>query len=166
MAVLYFGILSSGALKKTTKFVSAVALGKDVVDERWLVESHRKSAPLDLQAFVPKDAEHEREWGFDLKAAIERGREGLRILLDATQVYFTRQLEIDLDGNFKDFCKIAKMLGRADSMGVTLPTETNTEETIVVIGVDNDPQAPNVRVLGLVLHQRRSTRHGRSAWSY
>ena len=145
--------VSSGALKKTTKFITAVALGKDVVDDRWLVESHRKSALLNAEAFVPKDADHEREWGFDLRAAVERGRQGLSDLLDATHLYFTRQLEIDLGGNFKDFCKIAKMLG-ADSMGVTLPTEINTEETTIVIGVDNDPQAPNVRALGLVLYQR------------
>jgi hypothetical protein len=36
--------VSSGALKKTTKLVMAIALGKYVVDERWLDESHRKHA--------------------------------------------------------------------------------------------------------------------------
>ena len=145
--------VSSGALKKTTKFISAVASGKNVVDERWLVESHRKGVLLDQDAFVPKDTEHEREWGFDLKVAIERGKAGLIDLLDNVPIYFTRQLELDLGRNFKDFCKIAEMLG-AVSMGVTLPTTPSMGETTVVIGVDNDPQAPEVRMLGLRLRQR------------
>jgi hypothetical protein len=145
--------VSGGALKKTTKFVTAIALGKYVIDERWLVESHRKQTLLDPEAFIPKDAEHEREWDFDLKSAIERGRGGLSGLLDATCVYFTRQLEIDLGANFKDFSRIAQLLG-ADDMGVSLPTEASTEETVVVIGVDNDPQAPTVRGLGFRLHQK------------
>jgi hypothetical protein len=145
--------VSGGALKKTTKFVTAIALGKYVVDERWLVESHRKQTLLDPEAFIPKDAEHEREWDFNLKSAIERGRGGLNGLLDATCVYFTRQLEIDLVVNFKDFSRTAQLLG-ADDMGVSVPTEASTEETMVVIGVDNDPQAPVIRGLGFRLYQK------------
>jgi hypothetical protein len=145
--------VSSGALKKTTNFVTAVALGKYVVDERWLVESHRKHTLLDPEAFIPQDTEHEREWDFNLKAAIARGKSGLSDLLDATSVYFTRQLEIDLGTNFKDFHRIAEILG-ADDRGVDLPTETSTGERIVIIGVEDDPQAPIVRGLGLKLHQK------------
>ena len=59
-----------------------------------------------------KGAEHERELGFELKAAIARGKNGLNDLLDATLVYFTRQLQIDLAENFKDFGKIAEILAQ------------------------------------------------------
>jgi hypothetical protein len=108
---------------------------------------------FDPITFIPKDPEHEREWGFDLKAAIVRGRSGLGSLLGATPFYFTRQLKIDLGANFKDFCKIAEVLGAKD-MGINLPRNGSTGEMVVVIGVDNDPQAPILRGLGVRLHQK------------
>lgn len=145
--------VSSGALKKTTKLVMAIALGKYVVDERWLDESHRKRTLLDPVTFIPKDSEHECEWGFDLKAAIVRGRSGLGSLLGATSFYFTRQLKSDLGANFKDFCKIAEVLG-AEDMGINLPRNGSTGGTVLVIGVDNDPQAPILRGLGARLHEK------------
>ena len=81
-------------LKKTLKFVLSIALGKDIVTEDWLVQSHKKKGLLDVEDFLPADTTREDEWEFCLKDAVERGKSGqLNSLMKGTQVFLTQQLK-------------------------------------------------------------------------
>jgi len=59
-------VVQAGPVKETTKLVAAVALGKDIATESWVIESGRKGRFLDLREFLPKDDKREREWQLDL----------------------------------------------------------------------------------------------------
>ncbi len=81
--------VSSGPLEKTPKFVIAFGLGKGIVTEQWLVQCHRENKLLDHTSFMPQDEEHEREWRFDLRTAIDKGKQGMSDLLESVKIHFT-----------------------------------------------------------------------------
>ncbi|KAL8640520.1 MAG: hypothetical protein Q9228_002560 [Teloschistes exilis] len=66
--------VGKGELKRTSNLILAVLQGKDIVTDDWIVQSAKKDHMLDTAAFIPKDAAREREWGFSLAEAIDRGR--------------------------------------------------------------------------------------------
>lgn len=68
--------VGKGELKRTSNLILAVLQGKDIVTDDWIVQSAKKDNMLDTVAFIPKDAAREREWGFSLADAIDRGRRG------------------------------------------------------------------------------------------
>ncbi|KAL9580240.1 MAG: hypothetical protein Q9212_004612 [Teloschistes hypoglaucus] len=68
--------VGKGELKRTSNLILAVLLGKDIVTDDWIVKSAKKDHVLDTALFIPKDAAREREWGFSLAEAIDRGRRG------------------------------------------------------------------------------------------
>ena len=137
--------VSSGSPKKTPKFVIAVALGKEIVTEQWLVQCHCESMLLDHTQFISKDEEREREWNFDLQTAIKKGKQGMSDRLEGAKVYYTRQLKMDLR-------RMAVILG-ADDQGVSLPIEKDGRN-VVIIGVNSDPEAASVKELGYQLYTR------------
>ncbi|KAI9759796.1 MAG: Myo-inositol-1-phosphate synthase [Chaenotheca gracillima] len=73
-------VVGSHELKRTSKLTLSVALGKPVVTDAWVTDSHRAGHLLDTSTYLPQDAEHEAAWGFNLAAGIERGRNGNQIL--------------------------------------------------------------------------------------
>ncbi|PWW71813.1 hypothetical protein C7212DRAFT_338050, partial [Tuber magnatum] len=71
-----FLVVGPGELKRTPKLTIGVALGKTVVEDQWLIDSKEMGYFLDPDPYIPNDPLHEKEWGFNLAAAVTRGRQG------------------------------------------------------------------------------------------
>jgi hypothetical protein len=135
-------------LAKTAKLVLAICLGLDIVTDKWLVDGQRQGFLLDTQQYLPKDAQREREWGFRLDEALERGRRegGLTNLLAGTEVHFTQGVKILLAHNFRDFTTVATCSG-ADAVRNGLP-KSREGKKVLIVGMPDDPQTLQASRLG------------------
>lgn len=145
--------VGEGPLKKTASFLLAIIHGLDIVTDRWMTAVHKKNQFLDRTNFSPKDASKEREWGFNLNDAIQRGKEGrdLTHLFDGVRVYMTTQLTNELGASrTTDIISVAVALG-ADEAKKELPkvTKKSSSAATIVLGTVNDAEAGQVARLGL-----------------
>ena len=113
--------VGKGELKKTSKLIMTVMLGKEVITDDWVTESARLEKLQGFEQYLASDAEREAEWGFDLRDAIVRGRQGLKILRGWTVIFTaSAKKEVGKSG-FSDLREIASLAG-AKSVSNTLPT--------------------------------------------
>lgn len=143
-------------LKKTSKLVLAVVLGKIIVTESWIVQCARENNFLQVEKYQPKDKAKEKEWGVALPAALNRRRcEGadLEKLFKGYKVYLTRQLQDQLarTNNLDGFLEIATCMG-ASSVIRRLPLKDGLNK--IVLGVAGDFDAVAVGKLGLCLYDK------------
>ncbi|CUS14025.1 unnamed protein product [Tuber aestivum] len=87
-----FLVVGPGELKRTPKLTIGVALGKTVVEDQWLMDSKEIGYFLDPDPYIPNDPLHEKEWGFNLAAAVKRGRQGGNSVLKGWNVNITLAL--------------------------------------------------------------------------
>lgn len=87
-----FLVVGPGELKRTPKLIVAVALGKWVVEDQWLIDSKEIGYLLDPDAYIPHDPVREKAWSFSLRAAIGRGRNGENNILKDHAIYITPAL--------------------------------------------------------------------------
>jgi hypothetical protein len=87
-----FLVVGPGELKRTPKLTIGVALGKTVVEDQWLIDSKEIGYFLDPDPYIPNDPLHEKEWGFNLAAAVKRGRQGGNSVLNGWNVNITLAL--------------------------------------------------------------------------
>jgi len=146
-------------LRKTSKFILAIALGKAVVTEEWIVECHRRKAFSNPGSFIPNDMVREQEWKFSLEDAVRRGQEadsGLSKLCERWNIYMTPQLQQKLGDLKQDFQQIASALG-ATRIHMRLPASHAAERRssrILVLGHDDDCDAVSVGRLGYGLYEK------------
>lgn len=129
-------------LKKTSKVILAVLLGKDIVTDSWIVDSVKGNHLLSIVPYIARDAKKEADWGISLEQAIYRGKKGVKILQDYT-IHFTPSVKKELGKNGIDELKeIAKCAG-ARSVFSSLPKKSpdGTPSTIVVATEDNNEVA-------------------------
>jgi hypothetical protein len=81
-----------GELKRTPKFIIAVARGIRIVEEAWLKDSVSAGYFVDPDPYVPNDPEREAEWGCSLEDALKRGEKGETKVLKGLTVYLTPSL--------------------------------------------------------------------------
>ncbi|KAF8251258.1 hypothetical protein K440DRAFT_659028 [Wilcoxina mikolae CBS 423.85] len=82
-------VIGPGELKRTPKFVVAVARGIRIVEEQWLLDSQTAGYWVDPDPYVPTTP---KEWDCDLSEALERGRKGETQVLKGKTVYLTPSL--------------------------------------------------------------------------
>ena len=116
-------------LKKTSKVILAVLLGKDIVMDSWVTESVRANELLSLVPYISRDTEKETEWGISLDQAIYRGKTGVKVLQDHT-VHFTPSVKKELGKNqfdeLKDIVKCAGATGVSTALPKKSPEETSS----------------------------------------
>ena len=134
--------VGKGELKKTSKLIMAVMLGKEVITDDWVTESASCNKLQSVEEYLAQDPEREHEWGFNIRDAIERGRQGLKILQDWT-VIFTASAKKEVGKNgFSDLKEIATYAG-AKSVLTTLPKKSPEELPFtLVIGTVADVDSP------------------------
>ncbi|KAF6230162.1 hypothetical protein HO133_004501 [Letharia lupina] len=123
-------------LKKTSKVILAVLLGKDIITDRWVTDSVKGNDLLSVVPYLARDPEKEADWGISLDEAIYRGKQGLRVLQDQT-VLFTPSARKELGKNgFDELKEIVKCAG-ARSVSSALIKKSPEQNTIVVATHDN-----------------------------
>ena len=137
--------VGKGELKKTSKLIMAVMLGKEVITDDWVTESARCNKLQNIEEYLAQDPEREREWGFSIREAVERGRQGLKILQDWTVIFTaSAKKEVGKSG-FADLKEITTYAG-AESVLTTLPKKPPEEMPFtLVIGTVADVGSPALR---------------------
>lgn len=139
-------------LKKTSKVILAVLLGKDIVTDSWIIDSVNGNDLLSIVPYIARDAKKEAEWGISLEQAIYRGKKGLKVLQDYA-VHFTPSVKKELGKNgFDELKEIAKCAG-AKSVVSSLPKKSpdETPSTVVVVATDdknNNNEVAELQKLG------------------
>lgn len=127
-------------LKKTSKFILAVLLGKDIIKDSWVTDSVKGNDLLSVVPYMARDSEKEREWGISLQEAVYRGKQGLKVLQDQT-ILFTPSAKKALGKNgFDELKEIMKCAG-AKGVSSTLPKKSPEEtSTTVVVATHEDTE--------------------------
>ncbi|MCJ1451857.1 hypothetical protein MMC28_002197 [Mycoblastus sanguinarius] len=129
-------------LKKTSKLILAVLLGKEIINEDFVRDSVRAEKLQDITSYVARDPQREAEWGISLDEAINRGRQGLnKVLLDLT-VIFTSAAKKELGKGFSDMKEIVMTAG-ARGVSSSLPKKSpEASPATLVIAVSDDGDLP------------------------
>ena len=138
-------------LKKTSKLILAVLLGKDIITDSWVTDSVKGGDDLlSVVGYVPRDPKKEAEWGISLDKAIYRGKQGLNLkILQEQTIIFTPSLKKELGrSGFDELKEIVKCAG-AKNVSSTLPKK-NPEGTpsTIVIATDDTTEMRELQKLG------------------
>ena len=152
-ATLY--CIADKPLVKTCGLILAIALSKEVVTERWLIDMNRNDKFPDPKNYLPSDRKHEAEWLFKLEDAIQRGKDGLNTMLSAYDIQCTPRLKLELTEkkHYKDFAQIATVLG-AKHVRAGWPPAACASENLIVLGAKHDPHAAAVGRSGHQLYDK------------
>ncbi|NWX59369.1 MDC1 protein, partial [Promerops cafer] len=74
--------LVTDGIRRTLKFLCALARGVPIVTPQWLLQSSHSGRPLSPDPFLPQDPSYERRFGFRLRPALARAQ--ARPLLQVT----------------------------------------------------------------------------------
>lgn len=135
-------------LKKTSKLILAVLLGKDIITDSWVTDSVKGNDLLGVVPYMARDPRKEAEWGISLDEAIYRGKRGLKILQDQT-ILFTPSAKKELGKNgFDEIKEIAKCAG-ARGVSSALPKKSPEETSFtVVIATHDNTEVAELQKLG------------------
>ena len=135
-------------LKKTSKLILAVLLGKDIITDSWVTDSVKGNDLLGVVPYMARDPRKEADWGFSLDEAIYRGKRGLKILQDQT-ILFTPSAKKELGKTgFDELKEIAKSAG-ARGVSSALPKKSPEETSFtVVIATHDNTEVAELQKLG------------------
>lgn len=141
--------VAKGELKKTGSLVLAVISGKEVITDDWISTSISKGELLDPRSFLARDPTKEAEWKIDLRAAIERGKRGIKPFLNSS-FFFTSAAKKDLGKGFTDLKAIAMHAG-AKSVQVSIPkkpSQMGDKSQTFIIAAQDDGELPALEEAG------------------
>ena len=135
-------------LKKTSKVILAVLLGKDIVTDSWVTDSVNGNDLLSIVPYLARDPKTEADWGISLEQAIYRGKKGLKVLHDYT-IHFTPSSKKELGKNgFDEVKEIVKCAG-AKSVSSTLPKKSPEEApSTIVVATPDGKEVADLHKLG------------------
>lgn len=136
-----------GELKKTSKLLLAVASGKDIVRDKWLVDSARQRRLIDLRPYLAEDSDREAEWGTKLADAIARGKAGTKPFAGWT-MWFTPTLKKELGNGFLELTEVALLAG-ASAVHAKLPSKgADPQANMLVLASPKDKDATTLAEAG------------------
>ena len=135
-------------LKKTSKLILAVLLGKDIITDSWVTDSIKGNDLLSVEDYSARDLKKEAEWGFSLDEAIDRGKRGFKVLQDQT-IVFTPSVKKELGRNgFDELKEIVKGAG-ARGVSSALPKKTPEEtSSTLVVATHDSTEVAELQALG------------------
>ena len=135
-------------LKKTSKLILAVLLGKDIITDSWVTDSVKGNDLLSVVPYMARDPKKEADWGTSLDEAIYRGKQGLRVLQDQT-ILFTPSAKKDLGKNgFDELKEIVKCAGAKFSSALPKKSPEETSSSTVVVATHEDTEGATLQKLG------------------
>lgn len=124
-------------LKKTSKMILAVLLGKDIITDSWVTNSVKANFLLSFVPYMARDPQKEADWGISLDKAIVRGKQGLKVFQDQ-RIHFTPSAKKELGKNgFDELKEIVKCAG-AKSVFSTLPKKSPEETPFTLVVATHD----------------------------
>ena len=126
-------------LKRTHNLISAVASGKRVITDNWVIDSAKQDELLDLKDYEAKDPRREAEWGTTLSDAVERGRQGVKVLSDWT-VCFTSNAKTKLGKGFSELKQICLLSGATSVQSSTPKKSPEKPISTLVIAAEDDKE--------------------------
>jgi hypothetical protein len=106
--------VGGGALRTTSKTLTAVALGKPIISDEWVRQCLKREAVLDPAAFLARDARAERQ--MDAPVSWSSGAAPPpRDLFGGRTVYVTPALKKALGAGFGEVRALVKLLGARDA---------------------------------------------------
>lgn len=149
-----FLVVGPGELKRTPKFTIAVALGKWVVEDQWLIDSKEIGYFLDPDPYIPHDPTHEKAWSFSLRNAIARGRNGENKILEDHTIYITPALLTQVKA-FKQEESLIEMLKTTGASSIIKKApkgkkddEENGDKTLILGAEKGDNDVAGLEKLG------------------
>jgi len=134
-------------LKRTSNLITAVACGKHIVTDTWVVDSANQGKLLDPKDYGAEDPEREEEWGTTLSDAVRRGRQGVRALNDWT-IHLTPNTKAKLGKGFSELKQICLQAG-AKSVQVITPKKGPQElPRTLAIATEDDKDLELLRANG------------------
>ena len=134
-------------LKRTHNLISAVASGKRVITDNWVIDSAKQDELLDLKDYEAKDPRREAEWGTTLSDAVERGRQGAKVLSDWT-VCFTSNAKTKLGKGFSELKQICLQSGATSVQSSTPKKSPEKPISTLVIAVEDDRELDTLHANG------------------
>ncbi|KZM22068.1 uncharacterized protein EKO05_0007859 [Ascochyta rabiei] len=119
-------------LAKTMKVIQAIALGIPIVSDRWLSESAKSEAFLDLSSYKPSVAQQEKDWGFDLEKVWGVAQTPFK----GYTIYFTPALRKTYT-NFREMDRVCQTVGAK----VVSKRTDKSGKIIVLAKEEEDPDA-------------------------
>lgn len=124
-------------LKKTSKLIMAVILGKEVVSDKWVIDSVKADKILDIDNFKARDIAKEKTWNVNLSEAIERGKRGLKVLQGWT-IFFTPSAKIAIGtSGFNELKEISRLSGAKTFSELPKKTPEDLPDTLIIV-IEND----------------------------
>lgn len=114
------------------KVIQAVALGIPIVTDKWLSESAKTEAFLDLSSYKPSVAQQEEEWGFHLEKVWGAAQTPFK----GYAIYFTPSLRKTYT-NFREMDRVCQTVGAK----VVSKRNGKNDKTIVLAREEDDPDA-------------------------
>lgn len=103
--------VGSAGLKRTSKLIMAVMMGKQVISDEWITCSVRADKILEVDGFKARDAVKEKNWNVNLDEAVERGKSGLKVLSGWTILFTPSAKKVIGTSGFGELRSISMMAG-------------------------------------------------------
>ena len=135
-------------LKKTSKVILAVLLGKDIVTDSWVVDSVKGNDLLSIVPYIARDPQKEADWGISIEQAIYRGKKGLKVLQNYT-IHFTPSVKKELGKNgFDELKEIVKCAGAKSVSSALLNKGPEEVASTIVVATQDDTGMAELQKLG------------------
>ncbi|QDS76215.1 hypothetical protein FKW77_008493 [Venturia effusa] len=122
-----------GGLKKMPKILSAVALGKPIVSDKWAQECAKAKGRLDIELFLARDEETEKKWGVPERWSA--GESPCEDMLKGHTLYVTPSLKNDYGQGFKAIEDLAKLVGVKKVVSKPSRAAPPDEENVILMGL-------------------------------
>lgn len=141
-----------GELRKTGKLLLAVALGKDVIKDKWLIDSARQGRLLPPTSYLAEDPDRETEWGVKLEDSVARGKLGVKPFAGWT-IYFTPTLKKELGSGFLELKELALLVG-ANAVHPKIPNGAEHSPKTLVLASEHDKDASLLEEAGWTCYSK------------
>ncbi|TID18344.1 hypothetical protein E2P81_ATG06271 [Venturia nashicola] len=142
-----------GGLKKTSKILSAVALGKPIVSDTWAKECAKAKRLLDIEPFYARDEKKEKEW--DIPLTWPTGRSPCEDLLKGYTLYVTPSLKNDYGSGWKAIEDLAKLVGVKKVISKPSRAAPPESDRVILMGLSRgDIDAVALHKEGRKIHEK------------
>jgi hypothetical protein len=135
-----FLCVGNGKLKTTPKVLKAVALGKSIIDDKWVTECLKARSVVDHLKFLASDPETEKE--FKVPSTWSAGSVDISHLFQGKTIYATPALRKQYGEGWKSLSSVLLSVGAKKPVTYPSMDVRNGDHDLIVLGLNyNDKDA-------------------------